>query len=342
MGSSSRRKSDKKFTGSKLVVPGQGNAGLNRNKVQNFFDLIKTPNEGYGPPLTPTPTNTPTNTPTPSQTPTVTPTPSITSTNTQTPTPSITASSTLTPTPSITSTITPTNTQTPTPSFTATATLTPTPTPTVTQSCRCWYLTNPTAGSLSYTYTNCSGNTFIGNVLSAGESIQVCATIVNENASIIKSNFGPCTGTCTNVFYGFFSNTVNLTTGYCNSYSAITFTNNPPSSGGLFSNGTSFLDVNFDLRTNQYYTVPPYVYRIIEGVTNTSSSACTSNTGTCVTNQYMIVASENTTVTIAPPYGDAPTSFTLPKNYTVYMCLCSTPTGSNITVTNLGSCPYNF
>ena len=62
-----------------------------------------------------------------------------------------------------------------------------------------------------------------------------------------------------------------------------------------------------------------------------------------MTNQYRLEATGNTaTVSISPPFVDAPTLFTLPKNYVVYMCLCSEPTGSNLSVTNLGSCPYNI
>jgi hypothetical protein len=278
---------------------------------------------------TPTPTPTPSITLTNTQTQTPTPTPSVTQTQTQTPTNTQTTTNTQTPTPSITSTITPTQTTTPTPTI---------------PECRCWYLTNPTAGALNYNYNDCSGTVFIGNI-NAGESIQVCARIVNEDISIIKANYGPCTGgTCNNeTFYGFFGNTVPFNTGYCNSYSAITFTNNPPSSQGLFSGGTAFLDVNFNLRNNTRNTIPPYFYQVVEGVVSTSASACTRNSGTCVTNQYRLEATGATaTVSMSPPFVDAPTSFTLPKNYVVYMCLCSEPTGSNLSVTNLGSCPYNI
>ena len=368
MGTNDRKKSGNLFTGSRLIVDGQGNSGVLRNRSNGFNNILKTVNEGPGPDLTPTPTNTPTNTPTPSVTTTITPTPTLTPTNTQTqtntptPTPSITPTNTITPTLSITPTntvtptlsITPTNTITPTPSITPTNTITPsitstlTPTPSITPTkpeCRCWYLTNPTAGSLNYNTVNCSGIPTIGGILLAGESKQECAQIVSEDASIIKVNYGPCTGGCNNdTFYGFFGNTVSFfNTGYCNSYSAITFTNNPPDSQGRFSGGTAFLDVNFDLRNNTRNTIPPYFYSVVEGVVSNSTSACTRNSGTCVTNQYRLEATGNTaTVSISPPFVDAPTLFTLPKNYVVYMCLCSEPTGSNLSVTNLGSCPYNI
>ena len=272
--------------------------------------------------------------PSPTPTETVTPTPTLTVTMTETATPTPTPTETAIPTP----TPTPTITNTPTVSITPTNTFTPTPTPT--HICRCWYLTNPTNISLNYTQVNCDGTVSIGGTVTSGTSTQICASSINENPLIIKSDFGPCTGSCSNIFYGFFGNTIS---GNCISYSAITFTNNPPSSGGSFTYGTSFLDSSYNLRNNGWYTIPPYVYRIGEGVVIPPTvSACTLNSGTCVTNQYMIVSSNDTTVTIAPPYGDAPTSFFLPKNYVVYMCLCSAPTGSNITVTNLGSCPYNF
>jgi hypothetical protein len=282
--------------------------------------------------------------PTPTVTETVTPTPTLTATPTETAITTPTPTETGTPTPTPTETGTPTPTPTPTITNTPTVSITPTntftPTPTPTHICRCWYLTNPTNISLNYTTVNCNGSISIGGTVTSGTSTQICASSISENPLIIKSDFGPCTGSCSNIFYGFFGNTIS---GNCISYSAITFTNNPPSSGGSFTYGTSFLDSSYNLRNNGWYTIPPYVYRINEGiVTPTTVSACTLNSGTCVTNQYMIVASNDTTVTIAPPYGDAPTSFFLPKNYVVYMCLCSAPTGSNITVTNLGSCPYNF
>jgi surface protein len=110
MGTSGRKKSGKTFTGSRLVVDGQGNSGVLRNKSNGLNNIFKTSNDGPGPALTPTqtPTSQPTPTPTPSITPTFTPTPSIT--------PSITPTNT--PTPSITPTITPTPSFTPTPSST--------------------------------------------------------------------------------------------------------------------------------------------------------------------------------------------------------------------------------
>ena len=152
MGTGDRKKSGNLFTGSRLVVDGQGNSGVLRNKSNGFNNIFKTSNDGPGPALTPTqtPTSQPTPTPTPSITPTNTPTPSITPTQTptntqtptQTPTNTITPTQTNTPTPSVTTTQTPTKTQTPTP----TKTTTPTPTPTTP--------VTPLAGSLLFNGTN--------------------------------------------------------------------------------------------------------------------------------------------------------------------------------------------
>ena len=126
MGTNDRKKSGKIFTGSRLIVDGQGNSGVLKNKIGRFADILKTVNDGPGPALTPTPSITPSVTPTPSITPSITPTPSITSSNITTNTPTPTNTLTPTPTPSITPTISIT------PSFTPT--VTPTITPTGTQS----------------------------------------------------------------------------------------------------------------------------------------------------------------------------------------------------------------
>jgi len=117
MGTGDRKKSGNLFTGSRLVVDGQGNSGVLRNKSNGFNNIFKTSNEGPGPALTPTqtPTSQPTPTPTPSITPTNTPT------NTQTPTNTITPTQTKTPTPTNTQTQTQTNTQTPTNTITPTS-----------------------------------------------------------------------------------------------------------------------------------------------------------------------------------------------------------------------------
>ena len=86
MGTGDRKKSGNLFTGSRLVVDGQGNSGVLRNKSNGFNNIFKTSNDGPGPALTPTqtPTSQPTPTPTSSITPTNTPTPSITPTQTPT------------------------------------------------------------------------------------------------------------------------------------------------------------------------------------------------------------------------------------------------------------------
>lgn len=306
------------------------------------------------PSITSTPSMTPTNTPsmtpsmtptnTPSMTPTQTPTPSITATIT--PTPTFTPTNTQTPTKTVTPTVTQTPTNTITPSITSTLTPTPSITPT-TPECRCWYLTNPTAGSLSYISVDCNGNVNIGGNLNPYGSTQISARYIIEDSLIIKSNFGPYNGSCRNEFYGFFSNITNSSGPLCNSYSGITFTNNPPNNSGLFDYGTSLLDSQFDLLNNGYYSILPYSYRVNEGViTAISVNTCTPYTGTCHNlNQYRIQATgstETTNVNISPSFPGAPTSFTLPKTFIVYMCLCSEPTGSNLSVTNLGSCPYNI
>jgi surface protein len=165
MGYSSRKKSGKYNSGTKLVVPGQG---ILMVKMENGDKVeIKQNNTIiFLPSQTPTPSITPTNpcvefltdgfgnfiltengnyiiseynsciTPTPTQTPSVTPT------NTQT----------QTPTPSITPSLTPTRTQTPTPSITQTNTPTPsfTPTPSTTPPpafISIWDTTKTSAGS---------------------------------------------------------------------------------------------------------------------------------------------------------------------------------------------------
>ena len=142
MGASNRKKSGNLFTGSRLVVDGQGNSGVLRNKSNGFNNIFKTSNDGPGPALTPT--QTPTSQPTP------TPTPSITPTNTQTPT----------------NTRTPTNTQTPTNTRTPTNTQTVTPTEI---SCVCYdlsYFTGaPLAPALSYSGISCTGGTITGSML---------------------------------------------------------------------------------------------------------------------------------------------------------------------------------
>ena len=64
MGTGDRKKSGNLFTGSRLVVDGQGNSGVLRNKSNGFNNIFKTSNDGPGPALTPTqtPTDTPTTT----------------------------------------------------------------------------------------------------------------------------------------------------------------------------------------------------------------------------------------------------------------------------------------
>ena len=44
MGTNDRKKSGKIFTGSKLIVDGQGNNGVLRNKSNRLNDILKKPN----------------------------------------------------------------------------------------------------------------------------------------------------------------------------------------------------------------------------------------------------------------------------------------------------------
>ena len=353
MGYSGRKKSGKYNAGTKLVVPGQGTLMVkmeNGDKIQikpnnNIIFLptqTQTPTPSITPTNTPTPsiTQTQTQTPTPSitqtQTQTQTPTPSITQTNTQTPTPSVTQTKTQTPTPSVTTTVTPTNTKTPT--------LTPTPTPT--SPCYCFYVTNTINSPTTYDYTICyTGSISILNPLSATASTIVCAASAPTGIGIISANLGACTGgTCSVVYYGGFGSPArNSSEVICDSYSALTFTNIQPDQNNFLNFGTALFNQNFNLLTNQYYWIPPYGYRTTNGlITASAATVCSTYTGACATSNYMIVntGSTQTTVTIDPPYSGAPTSFMLPKNYIVYMCLCSEPTGIDLNVINLGSCTY--
>jgi hypothetical protein len=56
MGTGNRKKSGNLFTGSRLVVDGQGNSGVLRNKSNGFNNIFKTANTGPGPSLNPIPT----------------------------------------------------------------------------------------------------------------------------------------------------------------------------------------------------------------------------------------------------------------------------------------------
>jgi hypothetical protein len=60
MGTGDRKKSGNLFTGSRLVVDGQGNSGVLRNKSNGFNNIFKTANTGPGPSLNPASTQEPT------------------------------------------------------------------------------------------------------------------------------------------------------------------------------------------------------------------------------------------------------------------------------------------
>ena len=60
MGTGNRKKSGNLFTGSRLVVDGQGNSGVLKTKSNGFNNIFKTANTGPGPSLNPTPTPSPT------------------------------------------------------------------------------------------------------------------------------------------------------------------------------------------------------------------------------------------------------------------------------------------